>query len=42
MITKGLFEKIAAIVSVSIIAGWLVFWVVQAIGVWDMLTMAYG
>ena len=40
--SKGLLEKVAAVASATILAGWLVFWVMQVIGVWKMLAIAYG
>jgi len=37
-----LLEKFAAVVSVLVIGGWTVFWVVQVIDVLEFLEMAYG
>lgn len=42
MMSKGLLEKVAVALSVLIVGGWSVFWIVQVIGVLEILEMAYG
>lgn len=39
---KNIYEKLAVTVSVSIIVGWAIFWIVQVIGVIEMLELAYS
>lgn len=38
----GKLEKAALVVSIGVIGGWSVFWVVQLIEVLEILEMAYG
>ncbi|XOV89891.1 MAG: hypothetical protein ACFHX7_08380 [Pseudomonadota bacterium] len=40
--TKGILEKTAMVLSVAIIAGWSVFWVMQVMDVIETLRLAYG
>lgn len=35
-------ERTALCVSAVIVAGWLVFWVIQVMGVIELLRLAYG
>ena len=39
---KSLLEILAISVSIALLAGWTVFWIVQVIDVIEFLEMAYG
>lgn len=40
--SKVLLERAAIGVSVVILAGWVTFWIIQVIGVIELLELAYG
>lgn len=40
--TRSLIEKLAIGLSATIIGGWLAFWIIQIIGVIELLQLAYG
>ena len=40
--TRTVLEKVAVAVSVAVLGGWTVFWILQVVGVIEFLEMAYG